>query len=289
MLGLSLAIAGNAVFSIQDAVVKWLVADYTVWQVLFMRSVTIAMIALIFAWRTAVRGILASPNRPALLFRAVVMLTAWLCYYNAARALKLPDLVTLYYASPLFVTVLSILVLGERVNLARWVAVSIGFVGVVIAANPTGRPDLAPALLVLVAAFLWGWSNILMRRISASENTQTQMLFTNGAFILMCGVTMPFFWRQPDGFELLLMLGIGITSGIGQYCVYESVRHAPASLVAPCSYTALVWSFLWGFLIWGDLPEQTVLAGASLILSGSVIVVVSEWRRRRKPGVARAA
>jgi S-adenosylmethionine uptake transporter len=289
LFGLGLAIIGNAVFSVQDPAVKWLVADYTVWQVLFIRSLVITAIAVGLAWKTGRARVLASPNKPALVMRAMIMLVAWLLYYNAARSLTLPDLVTLYYASPLFITVLSIVVLGEQVNSARWVAVFVGFAGVVIAANPTGRPDLVPALLVLAAAFLWGLSNILMRRISASETTETQMLFTNSAYLIMCGTAMFYVWRPPSLLEFVLMAGIGISSGVGQYCVYESVRHAPASLVAPCTYTALLWSFLWGYVIWGDLPTGAVLVGAGLILSGSAIVVVAEWRRRRLGALAKPA
>ena len=90
----------------------------------------------------------------------------------------------------------------------------------------------------------------------------------------------------PDLFTFSLMLGIGCCAAIGQWLLYESVRHAPASAVAPCSYTSLGWAFLWGWVIWRDLPEATVFAGAGLILLGSVIIVGSEWRdaRRRRSG-----
>jgi S-adenosylmethionine uptake transporter len=282
LLGLALALAANAVFSFQDAVVKWLVADYAVLQVLFTRSLVIAVIAASVYRGPAIRGLLKSRHKPALALRAAAMVTAWLCYYTAARSLVLADLVTLYYAAPLIITVMSIFILGERVDAARWVAVIVGFLGVVVAANPTGRPDLLPAGLVLVAAALWAWANILMRKISASESTEVQMLFTGLAFVLACLPALPWIWVTPDPFSLAAMTGIGAFAAVGQYLMYESVRHAPASAVAPCSYTSLGWAFLWGWVIWRDIPEGTVFAGAGLILLGSIIIVGSEWRNQRR-------
>ena len=281
LVGVGLAVAGYAVFSFQDAVVKWLVADYTVWQILFVRSITITTITAMIAWRSGLSRAFRSPNKPALMLRACVILAAWLCYYNAARDLGLADLTTLYYAAPLFVTVLSILLLGERVPMIRWAAVGLGFIGVVIAADPGGRPDLMPAVLVLVAAFLWAWSNILIRQIIAVESTLNQMLFSNGFFLLACGATMPWMWRTPDFEGLSLMIGLGLASGFGQYLLFESFRHAPASVIAPCEYTALVWACLLGFLVWGDVPTVAVFTGAGVIVVSSLLIVASEGRRGR--------
>ncbi|MBM3547968.1 MAG: DMT family transporter [Alphaproteobacteria bacterium] len=284
MLGLALALSANAVFSFQDAVVKWLVADYAVLQILFVRSLTIAIVAVAIYRKKVIFGLIKSRHKPALALRAAAMVIAWLCYYSAARSLVLADLVTLYYAAPLIITVMSIFILGEKVNAARWAAVFVGLAGVIVAANPTGRPDLLPAGLVLIAACLWAWANILMRQISASESTEVQMLFTGLAFVVACLPALPWIWVTPDPFTFATMAGIGAFAALGQYLMYESVRHAPASAVAPTSYTSLGWAFLWGWVIWRDLPAPTVFAGAGLILLGAVIVVGSEWlnlRRRR--------
>ncbi len=287
MFGLALALSANAVFSFQDAVVKWLVADYAVLQILFIRSLAIAIVAVAVYRKKAILGLVKSRHKPALALRAAAMVIAWLCYYTAARSLVLADLVTLYYAAPLIITVMSIFILGEKVNAARWVAVVVGLIGVIVAANPTGRPDLLPAGLVLVAACLWAWANILMRQISASESTEVQMLFTGLAFVVACAPALPWIWVTPPPLTFAMMAGIGAFAAVGQYLMYESVRHAPASAVAPTSYTSLGWAFLWGWVIWRDIPESTVFAGAGLILLGSVIIVGSEWwraRQRRRGG-----
>jgi len=282
LAGVGLGIAGYGLFSLQDAAVKWLVEDYAVWQVLFVRSLTLTALLVLIAGRSGVGAALGSRNKGPLLLRALVILAAWLCYYTAARHLGLAELTTLYYAAPIFVTVLSILILRERVYAARWIAIGVGFLGVIVAADPTGRPDLLPAALVLVAAALWAWSNILIRQIMAYETTLNQMLFSNGAFLLLTGATMPWMWSAPDMEGWLLMVGLGVLSGAGQYLLFEGFRLAPASAIAPCEYTALAWAFLLGYLIWSDVPSESVFLGAGLIVLASVVLVVSEHRRSRR-------
>jgi drug/metabolite transporter (DMT)-like permease len=132
--GIVLTIAGYFLFSLQDATVKWLVAGYPVTQILFMRSVTIVVLCLLLGRARLVRRCLHSRNKLALLLRGALILTAWLCYYTAARSLQLAQLVTIYFAAPLIVTVLSVLILRERVRWSRWIGVALGFMGVAVAA-----------------------------------------------------------------------------------------------------------------------------------------------------------
>jgi len=279
LAGIALATAGYGVFTIQDAIIKWLVADHTVWQILFFRSVTVTAISAVLAGRQGFRAAIVSPNRAKLMLRGVVILIAWLCYYGAARHLGLAELTTLYYAAPLFVTILSVLLLGERVHAARWAAIAIGLAGVVIAANPAGRPDFVPALMVLAAAALWAWSNILVRQVIALESTASQMLFSNATFVFAAGAAMPFVWQTPAPVDLALMVALGFVAALGQFLLFESFRLAPVSAVAPCEYTALVWAFLLGYLVWGDLPSRAVFVGAGVILLASLVLVASEGRR----------
>lgn len=280
-LGVFLAIAGYGIFSGQDAIVKWLVSDHAIWQILFVRSLTVSLVILALGRRAGIAGVLRSPNKASLTLRAGLILIAWLCYYTAARHLALPDLVTLYYAAPIFITVLSIFVLKENVTLARWLSVIIGFAGVIVAANPSGRPELWPALLVLIAAFLWGGAVILMRKSMHNESSLTQMLFSNGLFVLVCGATLYWTWSPTDWFSLGLMVTLGIGSGIGQFLLYESFRRAPASVIAPTEYTALVWAVILGYVIWQDLPTLPGIIGALLIVLASVILLVAERKKKQ--------
>jgi S-adenosylmethionine uptake transporter len=247
-----------------------------------VRSVTLTAALMLIGRRAAIAKAVRSRQKWQMLLRAPVILAAWICYYNAARHLGLAELTTLYYAAPIMVVVLSIILLKEKVHAARWAAVGIGFAGVVIAANPAEQPDLTPTILVLIAAALWAWSNILVRQVMAHETTFTQMLFSNATFAVMAGVTMPFLWTTPDAFAWALMIGLGILSGVGQFLLFEGFRLAPASAIAPCEYTGLIFAFMLGYAIWGDVPATEVFIGAALIVLGSLVLILSEHRRARR-------
>jgi S-adenosylmethionine uptake transporter len=218
----------------------------------------------------------------ALTARAALILVAWLSYYSAARHLGLAQLTTLYFAAPIVVVLLSVMILKERVDPVRWIAVVAGFAGVVIAADPGGAVDLVPAAFALFAAFCWALSVILVRVISRSESTTNQMLVSNGLFALACAVILIWSWRTPDLFSLGLMIGLGIAGGAGQYFVYEGFRFAPASALAPIEYTGLVWAFFYGYVIWAEVPALHVVLGAALIVSGSVAFILVERGRARR-------
>src|SRR4029077_18864649 len=162
-------------FSAQDAAVKWLATEYATPQLLFMRSITIVLLVLAIGRGPLVRQVLVSRNKLPLLLRGAVILAAWLCYYSASRKLQLAEMVTIYFAAPMMITVLSVFLLHEKVGWQRWAGTSLGFVGVVVACAPGGVGFSWPVLLVLSAAVLWAYSNILVRQISQHETTIMQM------------------------------------------------------------------------------------------------------------------
>ncbi len=285
MAGVVLSVAGYSVFSLQDAMVKWLVANHAVPQILFMRSLTILLLCLAIGRRSLLTQVLASRNKLPLLIRGALILLAWFCYYNAARHLQLAELVTIYFAAPMFVTVLSVLVLQEQVRWPRWAGVSLGFAGVVIACQP-GRLGLSfPVALTLLAALVWAYTNILVRQISRFETTMMQMLFSNGAFTLACGLALPWVWTPTAPGEYLLMMALGLAGAAGQFLLFEGFRLAAASLVAPFEYVTLLWAFCLSYLIWGDVPHAAVFLGAGIIAASGLLVMVGEWLPRREKTV----
>lgn len=285
LAGLGLATLGYALFAVQDVLVKLLVARFSVPEVLLSRSLIIMAIAGVIGGPGALRGMAASRNKVALLARAGLILAAWLSYYTASRDLGLAELTTLYFAAPIIVVILSVVILRERVTALRWSVVTIGFAGVAIAAGPAGTTHLVPVALVLVAAVCWSLSVILVRLISRSETTASQMLVSNALFAIACAACLPWVWRTPDLEALLLMGGLGIAGGLGQYVLFEGFRLAPASAVAPIEYTGLVWAFLYGYLIWADVPDLRVFVGAAFIV-GSCLALLWVERRRARPNPA---
>jgi drug/metabolite transporter (DMT)-like permease len=279
--GIGLTVLAYFFFTGHDAIIKWLVAGLPVAQVLFFRSVFIVAVALALGRRALLARAVATPLKLRLLLRGAIILAAWLCYYTAARSLPLAQLTTIYFAAPVVMTLLAIPLLGERVTAWRWAGVGLGFTGVLIACRPAGVGLGVPVLLAATAACLWAYALILVRQIAREEGTLLQMLYSNGCFLAATAVMLLFLWQPVRPTEFGLLLAVGGLGALGQYSLFEAMRRAPASVLATFEYTALLWAFLLGFLIWGDLPRPEVAAGAGLIVLSGLLVVVTERSARR--------
>lgn len=281
LAGIMLTSFSYLLFSFQDASIKLLVVAAPVWQILFFRSATILAGCVATGGWQLLADSARSPILKSMLLRSFLILAAWLCYYTAAKDLQLAELTTIYFAAPIIVTALSIVVLGEKVPLLRWAAVLIGFGGVFIACDPARLGFSLPVILVLAAAGLWGLSIVLLSKLASQERTTVQLVLNNGFFLVIAGLPLFWTWQTPSWQELLLLLAVGAFGGLGQYFLFEGMKRAPISIIAPFEYTALVWAFALGFLIWGDVPRSEVFIGAAVIIFAGLVIVASE--RFRKP------
>jgi len=277
-VGIALGVAAYFVFAVHDAGIKWLVADVPVWQVLFFRSATILTLCLAIGRRGLLERAAASPLKRPLAMRGLINLAAWLCYYSAARSLPLAQLLSLYFAAPLMITIMARQILHEHVTRARWISVEIGFTGVMLASDPFGVRVSFPALLVLIAAALWAWGIILMRQIARMEPTLLQMLSINSVFFIATGIASVVHWQPLTTAQLVLLIAVGVIGGLAQFLVFEAARLIPASVMATVEYTALPWAFLLGYWIWLDIPAASVFFGAALIILAGALLVRAERR-----------
>ena len=278
-VGVALALGGWAAFSLQDAIVKYLVVSLPVPEVLFARSILICAFAATVAKREELTVMTQRRALAAILLRSAFILVAWIAYYTASRSLQLAQLVTFYFAGPLFVVAMSGPVLGERVGAGRWFATLLGFAGVLVAANPSGGGDFTPTALALGAAMCWAITTLLARTLAASITTSALMIGGNATFIVVCGALGPSLFVTPSRWELFVLLGLGLVGSLGQYLWFEGVRRAQASLLAPLEYTLLAYAIFWGWLVFGDWPNVRTLAGAGVILVSGIVTVAVEARR----------
>jgi drug/metabolite transporter (DMT)-like permease len=281
MAGILLTSLAYLLFSVHDAAVKLLVTGYAVWQVMLFRAVTILAGCVMIGGRDILRQAAISPTVRPMFVRSFVILSAWLCYYTAAKDLQLAELTTIYFAAPVMITVMSIPMLGEKVPAIRWAAVLVGFVGVFIACDPVGIGLSLPVVLVLAAAFLWSLSIVLLRMVAMREKTLVQLVLNNGFFMVAAAIGTWFTWVTPAPGDLALLIGAGVLGGFAQFSLFEGMKRAPVSIIAPFEYTSLIWSFMLGWLIWRDVPRTEVIWGAMLIMTAGLIIIVSERRRRR--------
>ena len=277
-LGVALGVLTYALFGVHDAAIKWLVAGIPVPQVVFLRSLAVFLACLALGRRALFERALATPLKGPLLFRGLLTLCAWICYFTAARSLGLAQLLCLYFAAPLVVTVLAAPLLKERVTAGRWAAVLVGFAGVLVATDPWGVPFSFPAALALLAAALWGYGVILMRQIAQREGSLLQIATMNAVFLVGSGIGCATDWRPPDAWQWALLLGVALLGGLGQFSLFEAARRVPAAVLAPVEYSALLWAFALGYLIWGDIPPPAVFAGGGMILLAGLLLVAAERR-----------
>lgn len=281
LAGILLTGIAYSLFSGQDAVIKLLVDGLAVWQVLFFRSLVILLACTAVGGRQLLRDTARSPIVKPMLARSALILGAWICYYTAARDLQLAEMTTIYFAAPVIVTILSVLVLGESVPLLRWVAVVIGFAGVYVACDPANLGLSLPIVLVLAAAFLWALSIVLLRKIALQERTIIQLMLNNGFSLVAAALPLAFIWHTPDLRQFLMLMFVGALGGLAQLALFEGMKRAPASVIAPFEYTSLVWAFAYGYAIWNDVPRTEVFFGAALIVLAGLVIIVGEQRRRR--------
>jgi drug/metabolite transporter (DMT)-like permease len=287
MAGIGLGVLAYVFFSGHDATIKYLVAALPAWQILFVRSTMIVIACLALGRRRLVEQAARTQLKTPMLLRGLLTLVAWLCYYTAARSLPLAQLITLYFAAPLIVTVLAAPVLGEVVTRSRWIAVGVGFVGVMIASDPLGVRLSWPTALVLIAACLWGYGVLLMRQIARRESSMLQILATNLVFVTVTGAMSLADWHHTTPAQFGLLLGVGMLGGLGQFALFEGARLAPASVMATVEYSGLIWAFILGYAIFGDIPRPAVFVGAALIVSAGALLIGSERRAARR-GLAAA-
>ena len=280
--GMALGLAAYSTFAVHDALVKGVISTLPVAQILFVRSVVVTLICLAIGRSRMVRELVKSPNKPMLLLRGMLTLAAWCMYYPAGRELQLAEMTTLYYVAPVITVVLAVFLLKEQLTLARVGASAIGFFGVVVAVNPTGITIGLPALMALGAAFLWSVAMIVMRTVSKSESSLVLVFSMNLFYVVaLAGFALPF-WQPMDLREIGFVVVTGILGIAAQYALIDAARLVPVSVLGTVEYSALCWSFIFGFLFFAEHPAPFVYIGAALVIAAGLILALNE-RRRRAP------
>jgi len=167
---------------------------------------------------------------------------------------------------------------------SRWLSVLLGFAGVAVACDPAGVSFSWATVSVLLAAAAWGVAIILMRQISREETTTLQMFYTNAVFLVATAAASAWQSRWPDPLQVGLLAVVCAAGTIGQFFMFEGARRAPASIMAAVEYTALIWAFVLGYVVFRDIPRTAVFLGAGLILAAGAWLVASERRRALAPG-----
>jgi len=210
-------------------------------------------------------------------WRAVTGLGAMGLFFYALPLMPLADAVAISFAKPLLITLLAVPLLGEKVNRIRLTATIIGFFGVLVIAHPTGeyKSWLGPAL-ALASAFCFALSMITVRKLSETESTAYIVVFYTTVASIVSGLSLFQNWKTPDGVAFMLFLVLGLVGGTGQLLMTSAFRNSVAVVIAPFTYTAIIWALLFGYLIWGEGVSVTTLAGAALVIGSGLYLFREE-------------
>jgi drug/metabolite transporter (DMT)-like permease len=279
-MGVLVMLAAMFLFSLNDAMGKWLVATYSVGQVLLLRSLTALIVLAPFLWKAGWRPILGV-QRPRLQFARVVFSTIEVfCFYLAVISLPLADVMTYWLAAPIYVAALSPFLLREKVDGWRWAAIALGFVGVLVALTPTGAFNPIAIAAALVGTLAFALMVITGRTLRGTPDTTLVLFQTAGA--LIAGLVLaPAGWVTPSLADFALLGTLGVVAMVAHICVNRAVKLADAASVAPFQYTLLPWAILFGYVFFGDLPQAATLVGAAIIIAASVILYLAENRSKR--------
>ena len=278
--GIALILASTVFLGVSDVTAKYLSATLPSTEIAWIRFLVFALImspamlpgSPLYALRT---------ERPGLqLMRGVALLSSSLLFISGLRFLPIAEASATGFVSPLFVTALSIVFLGERVGVRRWIATALGLIGVLIILRPGTGAFHAAAFFPIVSALAWACTLIMTRMMSGREHALTTMTWSSIAGVCILSALVPFAWVAPSWRDILFGVLIGVASTAGQWIVVLAFRYADASVLAPFSYTQLLWVSILGFVIFGELPDILTVTGAVFIVGSGLYTAHRERVRR---------
>ena len=267
-------------FSLMDVIVKWSV-DYPIGQILFFRGFFGIIFYFFIIPRDRIHNFY-NTKRPGLhSLRCIAGLIAIVAIFIALRKLPLATVVSISFAAPIFTTIFSIFLLSERVGIYRWLAVLVGFIGILIITEP-GISELN-IYYIFPIIFCLGLSYvaITLRQLSSTEPVWLISLFFSIAITLLSLITIPFGWVMPSFNHLMILSLIGIFGGVSNLWLSQSYKYSEVSLVTPLKYLTLVFAIIFGYFIWGEIPTLKTLVGAFLVIVSTLIIFRREIYKKK--------
>ncbi|TQV80723.1 DMT family transporter [Denitrobaculum tricleocarpae] len=268
--------------TLNDAVLKWLTGDYPVGQIMFLRGVFVFLPIAFFVWQAGGAKSLRVRRIQPHLLRGALMVAGTFLFINGLRHLPFADAISITFAGPLFVTALAAPLLGEVIRWRRWLAVIIGFIGVLIIIRPTSEVAQWAAIFPLAASVTGALRDILTRKMSQHDSSVAVMFYSTLAVTFAGGMTFLGGWAPVQTSDLGLFLLCGILLGFAHFLMIEAFRLAEAALVVPFKYVSLLWAVLLGLVIWGDIPDGWTFAGAGVVVASGLYILHRERIRKTK-------
>ena len=264
-----------------DATTKWLGADYSAGQIICFRATFSLIPILIMVTLRGGKSSLRIVNQSDQAWRAFYFAIGTSLIAISMIMLPIADAAAILYAGPLIITAIAVPMLKERVGWRRWVAIAVGFGGVVIMLRPTPNAIQWLGLIPLVAAFCSSMRDIYARRLASTDSANSMMFWSAIVTISLASLSLPFGWTNPSRLDWGLFLTAGIFIGIAHYLMIEAYRLSEASVVAPFKYSGILWAVLFGYFVWGDVPDGYVISGGTLVIISGLYILHRQAKQKR--------
>ncbi|HSE78585.1 MAG TPA: DMT family transporter [Alphaproteobacteria bacterium] len=284
LAGVVMMVCAAALFSVMNALVKLLSAEYSTVQIIWARTLShLVFVLLLFAPRRRSR-LVRSERLPDQIARSFLLLFSTCCFFTGVKFMPLAQAASITFAAPFFVVALAAMVLGERPGPASWIAIALGFIGVLIIIRPGAGVFHWASLLFLASAFFYAIYQLLTRRVARFDAPETSVVYSALVGALVMSLVVPFFWSPPSTLTSgVLLFGLGIFGGLGHYCVARALDFAPASIVSPFHYLQLIGATAMGFMMFAEVPDLWTIAGAAVIIASGLSILWDESKRASRP------
>ena len=287
-MGIVLMLLAIALFSVMDAMVKWLGQTYPTMQIMFFRSVfALVPLAFLIGQMGGFAAALKVNDKKGHVIRCFTGLAALSIFFYCFAHMKLADVVAISFAAPLFITALSVPILGEQVGKRRWTACLVGFAGVLVMVNPGASLFGEMALLALLGTVFYSLAIIYVRKLSKTETNASIVFYFTVTCIVVSGAVLPFQWVTPSLFDWALLIAVGLVGGMAQIVITQAFRLAEVSQVMPLEYTHMIWAVGFGYLIWTEFPNASTWLGVAIVTASGLYIIYREAYLGRPRGVAR--
>ncbi len=297
VLGISCVMIGMATTSLMDVTIKMLSTSFPLHEIILARSLVAIVLTMVIVHFEGGLALLKTVRPLMHLLRGLLIVVANMSFYLAISAIPLAEATAIFFVSPLFITALSVPLLGEKVGWRRWISVIVGFAGVLVIVRPGSETGSYFALLPIIAALSYALTQITSRGLAATEKASVMSFYISLAFIAISGGfwlligdgawlgtggdKMDFLfrpWVWPEQNEALLMLLAGFLVAIVGYFLSQAYRVANASVVAPFEFVAMPLSILWGYIFWQEIPDIQAALGILLIAASGIYIFLREHR-----------
>jgi len=288
-------IGGVFVISLQDVIIKWISGKYPVHEIVFIRSFFAIIPILFISYLEGGLNLLRTKHHVVHIIRSFLMFGAYMSFYLSLAVLPMAETVSLFFSAPILITILSVIFLGEKIDFGSWIAVLIGFFGVIIMLGPNSKMVESGGFFGLLAALLYAIVQIITRRLGKTENGASLAFYPTVMYIIFSTIlsiglsniaitqrshsSLVFLfreWQRPSQGDLFLFIIIGLTAAAGFYFLSQAYRLGQPSTIAPFEYTAVPLSALWGYIIWNDILEPQSVIGMVLIVGSGLHIIGSK-------------